>query len=72
MKLTVDQDKCCGAGQCVLLAPDVFDQREEDGIVVLLDATPAAAVHADVREAVGVCPAGAISIDESAVEGDAS
>ena len=37
MKVTVDEDKCCGAGTCVLLAPDVFDQRDEDGIVVLLD-----------------------------------
>ena len=40
MKVSVDEDKCCGAGTCVLLAPDVFDQRDEDGIVVLLDAAP--------------------------------
>lgn len=63
-KLTVDQDKCCGAGQCVLLAPDVFDQREEDGIVVLLDETPDDALHADVREAASVCPAAAITVEE--------
>jgi ferredoxin len=72
MKVTVDQDKCCGAGQCVLLAPDVFDQREQDAIVVLLDETPAASLHATVREAASVCPAAAITLDESAVEGDAS
>jgi len=66
MKVTADQDKCCGAGSCVLQAPDVFDQREEDGIVVLLDPTPPAALHAAVREAAGVCPAGAITFDESA------
>jgi ferredoxin len=65
MKLTVDQDKCCGAGQCVLLAPDVFDQREEDGIVVLLDETPADALHAVVREAASVCPAAAITVEEN-------
>ncbi|MFE3946199.1 ferredoxin, partial [Streptomyces sp. NPDC059118] len=35
MKVTVDQNKCVASGQCVLSAPDVFDQREEDGIVVL-------------------------------------
>lgn len=40
MKITVDEEKCCGAGQCVLIAPEVFDQRDEDGIVVLLDAEP--------------------------------
>lgn len=63
-KLTVDQDKCCGAGQCVLLAPEVFDQREEDGIVVLLDETPDDALHAAVREAASVCPAAAITVEE--------
>lgn len=66
MKVTADQDKCCGAGSCVMLAPDVFDQREQDGVVVLLDARPPAALHAAVREAAGVCPAGAITLDESA------
>ena len=57
MKVTVDEDKCCGAGTCVLVAPDVFDQRDEDGIVILLDARPAEH-HAAVRESVQVCPAG--------------
>jgi len=64
MKVTVDQDKCCGAGTCVLLAPDVFDQRDEDGIVVLLDETPAAEQHDIVREVAGVCPGVAISVIE--------
>ncbi|OLR93531.1 ferredoxin [Actinokineospora bangkokensis] len=62
MKVTVDQDKCCGAGSCVLAAPDVFDQRDEDGIVVLLDETPGTALHEAVREAAEVCPAGAIEV----------
>lgn len=60
MKVTVDEDKCCGAGQCVMIAPEVFDQRDEDGIVVLLEAEPGAEHHAAVREAVSVCPASAI------------
>ncbi|MER7687148.1 ferredoxin [Streptomyces sp. NPDC097610] len=66
MKITVDEDKCCGAGQCVLLAPEVFDQRDDDGIVVLLDAEPAVEQHAAVREAVAVCPAAAIELSEDA------
>ena len=64
MKVTVDQDKCCGAGQCVLLAPDVFDQRDEDGIVVLLDESPEESLHGVVREAASVCPAAAIDLKE--------
>lgn len=66
MKVTVDQDRCCGAGQCVLLAPDVFDQGEDDGIVLLLDAKPPEGLHAAVREAAAVCPAGAIDVSEDA------
>ncbi|NUW42028.1 ferredoxin [Nonomuraea rhodomycinica] len=64
MNITVDAGKCCGAGQCVLLAPDVFDQNEDDGIVVLLDATPPEALRAAVREAADVCPAAAITVEE--------
>ncbi|WAL69335.1 ferredoxin [Amycolatopsis cynarae] len=66
MKVTVDEEKCCGAGQCVLLAPEVFDQRDEDGIVILLDAGPAPALHPAVREAASVCPAAAIALSEDA------
>jgi ferredoxin len=64
VKITVDEDKCCGAGQCVLLAPDVFDQREDDGIVELLDADPGAGLHTAVREAADMCPGVAIDVAE--------
>ncbi|MFI7133506.1 ferredoxin [Nonomuraea sp. NPDC050153] len=63
MNVTVDTDKCCGAGQCVLLVPEVFDQGEDDGIVILLDPSPAEPLHAAVREAADVCPAAAITLD---------
>ncbi|MFF3512431.1 ferredoxin [Streptomyces sp. NPDC002573] len=62
MKITVDEAKCCGAGQCVLLAPHVFDQREEDGIVQLRDAEPPPGQHPAVREAATMCPAAAITL----------
>jgi ferredoxin len=38
-KVRIVERKCIGAGQCVLSAPAVFDQ-DDDGIVVLRDATP--------------------------------
>lgn len=62
MKVAVDQDKCVAAGQCVAAAPDVFDQRDEDGVVVLVKATPDAAEEDDVRRAAAVCPALAIQV----------
>ncbi|MFD4356892.1 ferredoxin [Nocardia sp. NPDC058518] len=64
MKVTVDQVKCVAAGHCVMHADAVFDQRDEDGIVVLLDAEPPAALADDVRKAAAVCPAMAIHIEE--------
>lgn len=63
MKVNVDQGRCCGAGQCVLIAPEVFDQRDEDGIVTLLEPSPAEGLQAATREAAAVCPASAITID---------
>ncbi len=62
MRIVVDQEKCVAAGQCVAAAMDVFDQRDEDGVVLLLDATPPAELEEDVRQAAAVCPARAITI----------
>jgi ferredoxin len=64
MKVLVDRDKCVAAGQCVAAAADVFDQRDEDGVVVLLNASPPAELADDVRDAAAMCPAAAISIEE--------
>ena len=63
MRVTVDQDKCVSSGQCVLNAPDVFDQRDDDGVVVLLADSPSNAQTDGVRRAAAACPALAIDID---------
>lgn len=64
MKVIVDIDKCVGAGQCVLAAPEVFDQREDDGLVVLLQESPGPGLREAVQEAAHACPALAITLDE--------
>jgi len=62
MRVVIDQHRCVGAGQCVVAAPETFDQREDDGTVVLLDAHPDPGLHASVRDAAEFCPGQAISL----------
>lgn len=64
MKVTIDRERCVGAGQCVWVVPHVFDQDEKDGLVRVLVPEPAAEWHDFVREAARVCPARAIHILE--------
>jgi ferredoxin len=64
MKVVVDTEKCVAAGNCVAAAMDVFDQRDEDGIVVLLNENPPPELEEDVRNAAAVCPALAIRIED--------
>jgi ferredoxin len=64
VRINVEIDKCVGGGQCVVASPEVFDQREDDGLVIVLDEAPAADLHESVREAAHNCPALAIHLDE--------
>ncbi len=64
MKIRVDTSRCVGAGQCVWVAPQVFDQREEDGIVRVLLENPPEDLQDFAREAAKVCPAQVIQIIE--------
>lgn len=62
MRITADTSRCVGAGQCVLTAPDVFDQDDRDGTVVLRSRDVAHRHLADVEQAVDVCPSGALAL----------
>ncbi|MEV6166737.1 ferredoxin [Streptomyces sp. NPDC051954] len=64
MRVELDEPKCVASGQCVMAAPDVFDQRDDDGVAILLEEEPAAGLHDDVREAAAICPAAAIRLVE--------
>ncbi|MGW0464796.1 ferredoxin [Streptomyces sp. NPDC003027] len=57
MDVRVDRDRCLDARMYALSAPEVFDQDQDEGLVVLLDARPPRERHAAVRVAAGVCPA---------------
>ncbi|MGW3650305.1 ferredoxin [Streptomyces sp. NPDC000878] len=64
VEVELDEPKCVAAGQCVLAAPDVFDQRDEDGVAVLLDDRPGPDLLDGVKEAAALCPAAAIRLVE--------
>jgi ferredoxin len=63
VKIHLDEDRCVSSGQCVMAAPDVFDQREEDGVAFLLTDSAMDADQDSVRRAARVCPAMAITLD---------
>jgi ferredoxin len=64
MKIKVDATKCIGAGLCVVAAPEVFSQNEDDGLVIVLQENPAPELHEKVREAARLCPALVITLDD--------
>lgn len=65
MKVIVNPNTCVASGNCGLIAPRVFANRDEDdGFVSLLDAHPPQSEWDAVREAVALCPSATISIEE--------
>lgn len=64
MTVRIDQTRCIGSGQCVLAAPDVFDQSDDDGLGIVMIAEPSAGLLPGVRDAVERCPAGVVSLEE--------
>jgi len=61
MGVVVQRDACVGAGQCALVAPDVFDQ-DDDGIVIVLEPEVDGALLAAATRAARLCPARAITV----------
>ena len=64
MRIEFDEPKCVAAGQCAMVAPDVFDQRDDDGVAIVLDAQPGPEHYEEAREAAAACPAAAIRLVE--------
>ena len=64
MRVSADRDVCIGSGNCVLTAPAVFDQDDDEGLVVLLTSDVEGSVAGPVRAAVGRCPSGALQLIE--------
>ncbi|WP_210589428.1 ferredoxin [Streptomyces sp. GESEQ-35] len=63
MRITSDPDVCTGAGQCVLTEPGVFTQ-DARGVVELRTDRAEGELVPKVRQAVFICPSGALSVEE--------
>jgi ferredoxin len=61
MKVHVDMNLCQSHGECVLVAPDVFELGDDDVLVWQEDVPEER--RAAVEEAVNVCPMMAIRIE---------
>jgi ferredoxin len=64
MKVVVDLDACAAHGDCVVVAPEVFDLGEDDETVTVLDPEPREELRPSVQAAVDACPMAAIRIED--------
>jgi ferredoxin len=62
VRLVADQDVCVGAGMCALTAPDLFEQDADEGLVVVKVDSLGDAELQRARNAVDLCPSGALSL----------
>ena len=60
-KIIIDEDLCEGCETCVELCPDVFELGENEKARVK---NPDALDTCNSEEAVGSCPAGALTLEE--------
>jgi ferredoxin len=72
MKIVAHVDKCIAAGHCAKVAPQLFGQDEDTGLVVLLKEVPAADERALAERAARLCPALAIELNADEDEAHSS
>lgn len=60
MKVTVDRDRCEGHGLCEDVAPGLFGLDDEGELVLRFPGTVPSGREPQAREAMRVCPVGAL------------
>jgi ferredoxin len=61
MHVNAQRDRCIGSGQCVMTAPTVFDQDNDDGLVLVIKEALDEDEQEQVLAAVSGCPVQAIA-----------
>ncbi len=62
MRILLEADKCIGSGNCEMLAPDVFEVRDDMLCHVLVD-EPGTELAEDAELAVEACPTRALRLE---------
>ena len=66
LRISIAEGRCIGAGNCVEVAEDYFDQDDDDARVIVLQEMVPAGDQARIRRAVNVCPVQAILLGSAA------
>ncbi|MGW4487282.1 ferredoxin [Amycolatopsis sp. NPDC004368] len=61
MRIEADRELCAGLGMCEAMAPDFFEVGD-DGVVIVLDETPAEEHRTDLTAATDACPMLALKV----------
>ena len=57
MRVIAQTQKCIASGNCVLTCSQMFEQRDEDGVVHVVNEHPSRALLARLRQVADLCPA---------------
>lgn len=62
MRVEVDRHECQAYGNCVLVAPEVFELTETTPVVLVREERPAEALRGQVEDSALACPMQAIAV----------
>ena len=63
VRIVGDRDVCTGAGMCALTAPELFEQDDQVGLVVVESEYVEGEALEAAGKAVSLCPSGALSLE---------
>lgn len=64
MRVITQTQKCIASGNCALTCPQVFEQRDEDGVVHVINEQPSLDLLARVKQVVDLCPAQVFRVED--------
>jgi ferredoxin len=64
MRVIRNATTCALHGECVMAAPEVFEIRDDDEVVTVLDSEPGEELRERVENAALACPTSSIRIED--------